>query len=339
MTWKTAADSKSKMMTTIRRSHLLPIWAGLLLASSPALARSTMDYVDGHVSIVVDLDRVTVHAENARLSDVVEQLAAEFDLRLVLHADLGHSVSVRVTEKILPDAIADILANHSYQLFVGAPGEGDAGDEVPGTLWVFSEGSSLAPASTVFLEAVLFHGSFREKKEAIRELGRLATPAAVQALSLALSDGNAEIRGSAFEALETMGSDDAIAAISSAALDADPWVRAEAVTALASGDSDSAAQYLSLSLDDPDPRVRMAVIEALADVPFGSVPSEQAVAALNRALSDEDPDVRMQALDSIEELGGEVAYEALMRAKRDQDARIADAAKRSLSSLSPDKQM
>ena len=214
-----------------------------------------------------------------------------------------------------------ILDNDSYTLYQAMPNADNDADVIPGTLWVFSEGTSLAPAAAVFYEAVLYRGTIREKKEAIRELRRLGTPAAVQALSLALGDEDARVRDAALSALSRIGSDEALAAIASASMDSDPRTRGEAAAALGSGDSETSARYLSMALDDPDPRVRMAVIESLADVPFGTVPNQLTVATLTRALQDEDPEVRMSAFDAMEEIGGDVAYQTLLQlhANRDSD--------------------
>lgn len=329
-----AADSKSKMMKrTISRPTFVPVWVGLLVLGSltSAIAEEAAE-PDGELSVQMDGGLLSVAAVNVPLTDVIQEVAAASDLRLVQHLSLDRVVSLEITRQPLADALGQFLADESYQLYVAIPS--DTSDEtIPGTLWIFSKGAAPAPASTAFLEAVLYKGSFREKKEAIRELRRLGTPIAVQALSLALTDDNQRIRAAGFEALERIGSEEALMAIASAGLDSDPWVRAEALTALASEDNESSAKYLRTAMDDPDPRVRMAVIEALADVPYGSVPDQQAVAALNRALKDENTDVRMRALESLEEIGGDIAFQALMQAKLDQDAGIAETAEDSLSSL------
>jgi HEAT repeat protein len=229
-------------------------------------------------------------------------------LRLVEQVELDQQVTLDIDRQPLPDALAVLLENDSYTLFQAIPSTDNDADVIPGTLWVFSEGTSLAPAATVFYEAVLY----------------------LQALSLALGDEDARIRDTALSALSRIGSDEALAAIASAAQDSDPRVRGNAAAALASGDSETSAQYLAMALDDPDSRVRMAVIESLADVPFGAVPSELAVATLSRALEDEDPEVRMSAVDAMEEIGGNVAYQTLMQSHADSDSDMPDAIRESL---------
>jgi hypothetical protein len=282
------------------------------------------------MSVSFENGLVSVSASSVPVRDVIEAIADQAGLRLVEQVELDQQVTLDIDRQPLPDALAVLLENDSYTLFQAIPSTDNDADVIPGTLWVFSEGTSLAPAATVFYEAVLYQGTYREKKEAIRELRRLGTPAAVQALSLALGDEDARIRDTALSALSRIGSDEALAAIASAAQDSDPRVRGNAAAALASGDSETSAQYLAMALDDPDSRVRMAVIESLADVPFGAVPSELAVATLSRALEDEDPEVRMSAVDAMEEIGGNVAYQTLMQSHADSDSDMPDAIRESL---------
>ena len=317
-------------MTEFGQQRLFPLWAGLLVISglAPPFAGATESTVA--MSVSFDNGLVSVSASSVPVRDVIEAIADQAGLRLVEQVELDQQVTLDIDRQPLPDALALLLDNDSYTLYQAMPDNDDDADVIPGTLWVFSEGTSLAPAATVFYEAVLYQGTFREKKEAIRELRRLGTPAAVQALSLALGDEDARIRDTALSALSRIGSDEALAAIASAAQDSDPRVRGNAAAALASGDSETSAQYLAMALDDPDSRVRMAVIESLADVPFGAVPSELAVATLSRALEDEDPEVRMSAVDAMEEIGGNVAYQTLMQSHADSDSDMPDAIRESL---------
>ena len=328
-----AADLKSKKMATSSRPDYSPLWAGLLIISglAPPFAGAIESTVA--MSVAFDDGLVSVSANNVATGDLIEAIARQADLRLVQHVELDRRITIDVEQQPLPELLAEVLRDDSYQLYQAMPGEDDSEEVIPGTLWIFSEGTSLAPATTAFFEAVLYQGTYREKQEAIRELQRLGTPAAVQTLSLALGDDDSRVRDAALGALSSIGSDEALAAIASASSDSDPQVRAEAATALAAGDSETSAQYLAMALDDPDPRVRMAVVESLADVPFGTVPSQQAVATLTRALKDEDPDVRMSAVDAIEGLGGDLAYQTLMQARMDQDPEVAEVVKELLLSL------
>lgn len=308
------------MMTETVHQRLFPLWAGLLVISglAPPFAGGVeitdtllVKYADGQVS---------VSARNVPVTDIIEAIADQAGLRLVEHVEIDRQVTLDIDAQPLPDALAIILDDDSFTLYQAAPDADDDADVIPGTLWVFSTGTSLAPAATVFYEAVLYRGTVREKKEAIRELRRLGTPAAVQALSLALGDD--DVRDAALSALSRIGSDEALSAIASVSLDSDPRARGEAAAALGSGDRETAARYLAMALDDPDPRVRMAVVESLADVPFGTVPDQLTVATLTRALRDEDPEVRMSAVDAMEEIGGPVVHQTLMQANTDDESEM-----------------
>ena len=298
------------------QNYLIPLWAGLLILGSLAPLLAGANERIGELSVQFDHDLVSLNAHNVALQDVLQEIAKQGNLRIVQHVALDRLITLSVERQVLPELLAAILKDDSYQLYQGVPNadEIESRNPVPGTLWIFSKGSSLAPAATIFLEEVLYHGNYREKKEAIRELRRLATPDAVHTLSFALSDADSRVRDAAFAALSRIGDDEALAAIASAAADSDPWVRSEAANALSSSDAENVAQYLNLAFKDPDPRVRMAVIEAFADNP-----SEQAVAALSLALRDENPEVRMHAADALDEIGDEFAFQALMGARSGED--------------------
>ncbi len=317
-------------MTESSLQKLFPLWAGLLIISGLAPPLAGGGEITDAISVEFAGGRVSVSASNVPVRDVIEAIADKAGLRLVEHVEFDRRVTLDIDRQPLPDVLAVILGDDSYTLYQAMPDADADADVIPGTLWVFSEGTSLAPAATIFYDAVLYQGTFREKKEAIRELHRLGTPVAVQALSLALSDEDARIRNVAISALSRIGSDEALAAIASAVQDSDPRVRAEAAAALGSGDSGTSARYLAMALDDPDPRVRMAVIESLADVPFGTVPNELTVATLTRALQDEDPEVRMSAVDAMDEIGGEVAYQTLLQSHGDSDSDMPEQIRQSL---------
>ncbi len=296
-----ASRLKQRTMTTSRFPPTSKWWRLLVLSSlfpffaiaGDAVQDSEVDYNNGLVSIVAD---------NVPIADLLREIAAQGNLRVVQHVDLTGTISLNLSQVALPEALDQVLASASYQLFQSTPGH-----PIPGTLWIFSEGAAVAATANIFFEAVILRGSVAEKKEAIRELRRLGTPEAVEILSLAVGDEDKRVRGPALEALAAIGSESALAAIASATADADPWVRGQAINALSSGDSVSALAYLEMAFTDPDPNVRLAVLEAFADNP-----NDQSAAILSLALEDEDPEVRMFALEALDDIGGRIEYEALM---------------------------
>ena len=309
-----AAASRSKMMRTTTISPMgsrgiRGSWARLLLIGSLVSLCAHAGAAGEQLRIDIADGRVSIAASDVPLSDLLQEIAARTELRIVQHAVLEGNVSLQVEQASLADALGDVLAGHSYQLYQGVPDS-----PIPGTLWIFSAGTAAVSAADIFFEAVILHGSLAEKREAIRELRRLGTPQAIEALSLALGDEDGRVRGPAIAALQHIGGDEALAAVASATADADPWVRGQAVSALSDGDSESALKYLNLAFTDPDPNVRLAVIEAFADNP-----GDQSIVILSMALQDADPMVRMHAVDALEEIGGEFAFDALLRARGGSD--------------------
>ena len=302
------------------------VLAGLLIGSPACAQTGTLPTWD----IVVDGNRIELTAENAPTREIVLAISEEFDIRLVEYAQIEGTISAASTTGPLHNVLAQLLENHSYQLFAAAKPQEERRSGIPNTLFIFSSGSSQTVSATAFLESALLDGDRNEKAEAIRELGRLRSTAALQTLSLGLTDDDPKIRELALETLETIDDPEAMAAIASASLDTDPRVRAAAAEALASGDARNARLYLVRALTDPDARVRQAIIESLAEAPPGRLSDDTVVAALDQALADDDPDVRMAAVDALESVDGAIAFQALMRAKLDNDERIAESAEEAL---------
>jgi len=262
----------------------------------------------GNLHVSVDAGLVSVIAEEVPLQDLVGEIAAKTKLRLVLYVVLDRRVSFSIDQQPLSAVLDEILDRDSYQLFQPAASHDDSNsnEAIPGSLWIFAEGSELASTATIFLETVIYQGTAGEKKEAIRELRRLGTPAAVRTLSLALGDDDARVSKSAMEALSRIGGDEALAAIASATMDADPRVRGKAAEAMAMAGGYSSAEYLKIALQDEDPRVRASVIDSLGDIG-----DDYSIQVIQRALQDPDLEVRERALEVLEELENDAVLQAL----------------------------
>lgn len=289
-------------------TRALPLWVGLLLCSSPAFVPAVADDDARRVWMSIDNGLVTLNARNEPLQMVIEDLATLAGLRLVQHVDLDRVVSISMNEQPLPVVLEQLLADNSYQLFQRGKSEPGAvvQDTVPGSLWILAQGSDVDKAVALFFETVLMLGDLGERKEAIRELRRLATPDAVSALSFALGDEDERVRKAAVEALSRIGGDQALAAIASMSRHQDPRARGKAAEALAAAGGDSAAEYLQLALYDDDPRVRAAVLDSLGDVG-----DERSMQTIRQALDDPDPEVRERAIDVLDELEDDAAFRAL----------------------------
>jgi len=287
---------------------LFPLGAGLLILCSLVPSFAAEGDQPGELQVLMRDGLVTLHARNMSVEDVIREIAIRSDLRLVQHVHLDEVLSITIEQQSLPDVLREVLGDDSYQLYQAVPGDdvADPGEAIPGTLWIFSEGSALAPAATMFLEAVIYQGTVGEKKEAIRELRRLGTPDAIQTLSLALGDDDPRVSKAAMEALSWIGGDDALAAIASASMDEDPAVRGRAADAMAMAGGYSSTEYLNISLSDEDPNVRASAIDSLGDIG-----DEYSIHVIRRALQDPDLVVRERALEALEEFDNDAAFHAL----------------------------
>lgn len=302
-------------MKKISRSRFFsfPLWAGLLILGSPVpLLADADEHTDLSVK-VLDQDLISLSAYRAPVQDVLQEIARSANLKIIQYVGLKRLVTLSLDQQPLSVILSHILEDDSYQLYESQQSSADV-------LWIFSKGSSLAPAATISLEGLLLQGNVSERKEAIGELQQLGSPDAVRSISLALGDENLNVRNLAFDALASIGGEEALAAIASASLDQDPTARGESALALASGHNESAVQYLSIAYKDSNPNVRRLAVEAFADIP-----SEKSVQALGLALRDENPAVRMQAVDALEHIGGDAALQALVNMSPDSDPGVQDA--------------
>ncbi len=302
-----AASKSTEMMTTTNRHSRFTLCAGLLILSSLASLVMADEYTSD-LQVTIDKGLVSVTARNVLLQNVVREIAAQHDLRLVQHVVLDRVVSITVQRQPLPELLDEILEDESYQLYRAVEKDDalDADDSIPGALWIFSEGSMLAAEATFYFEVVVQEGSVGEKKEAILNLRRLGTPDAIQALSLALGDDDPRVRRVAMEALSQIGGDEALAAIASASVHDDARVRADATHALAMAGGYSSIEYLNLALHDENPMVRSAAIDSLGDIG-----DARSIGVIQQALRDKDPTVRERALEVIDEINDDAAFRAL----------------------------
>lgn len=178
--------------------------------------------------------------------------------------------------------------------------------DIPQVMQSFQDEAVPDTVETAFLEVVLSQGNYADKKAAIHELKRVATPDAIQVLTYGLRDDDARVRTAALEALASLGADEATAAIASLSGDKDYRVRADATLALAMAGGPSATEYLKLAIHDPDPIVRMAAINSLSDMG-----DDYSVSMIQQALQDPDEMVRERALEVIDEMNDDAAFRAL----------------------------
>jgi HEAT repeats len=277
-------------------------------------APSATDAGSAELHVEIDGDVVTVRAYEARLGDIIEEIARHAGLELLMHAPLAERVDADLRLP-LREALRQLLQEHDFALqqTTQASRSGALIDESAGRLWIFARTSQHdASASTV-----LASDDPIEEAEAIDADERLAR------LRVALVDANANTRLDAVSALAELTGEQTAALLTAAALhDADPSVRAEAVYALsAGGDDGRSSESLQRALLDPSPRVREAAVRAFEDI--GGERSAQSLAV---ALKDADASVRAAAVDALSEIGGPTAARLLRTASTDENSAVREAA-------------
>ncbi|HEX5787856.1 MAG TPA: HEAT repeat domain-containing protein [Woeseiaceae bacterium] len=275
-----------------------------LLASVAAADLARGAAAAGLPIVTCEAGVVETPAGTAARETLAVAIAAACGLRLVRHADVPGTITM--TGRPLPrsNAIERVLAGTSYQLHLPAA----AGDG-RGTLWIFGRGDAIPADAALLFETTLLQGEFGHRRDAVRQLRRIANDDAVRLLSLALADPDARIRDATEEALAAIGSDEALAALASAAAHGDAASRADALVALSTADGLVPPGLLAKALADPDPRVRATTVHAL-----GNVDAPGSRQLLRRALEDPEETVREAALDVLAELDDDAAFHALFPA-------------------------
>lgn len=244
---------------------------------------------------------VTVHAREATLRDIVEDIAAANGLALITQDALHDRVTVDFVAEPLVPALRKLLRGRGFVLQQKQlqPGAGNAHH---GTLWVFTK-----------------------EEHGVHSRAVAGQSARVESLTAALDNEDANLRMDAASDLGTLKKSEsptAVAALSAAATqDVNPSVRAEALYALSTLHVDARDPAFKHALTDTDREVREASVRALEDLG-----SEDAVKVLQLALNDSDPSIRAAAADALGEIGGSTAREALQRALSDGDGGVREAA-------------
>jgi hypothetical protein len=313
----------------------------LLLLASTVLAQDTAasgEFGNGtdYLRVAFRDDLVTVTARNARLRDVLAEIARQSDLSVVSRSPLETRLTLEIEGLPLAEAVVRIMRGRSYMLHQAAATPNDTNGD---TLWVFSDGSSDDTAYSLtatslaidILRSQLMSDDIRARQEAIRELRKLDVDEVVGPLSYALNDDDQKIRVKAVYALADVGGDDAAAVLAAGLADADAWVRAETAYALGSLGDPAVIPILKHALNDADSRVRETAISA-----FTEIGGPQSADALALALEDTNSSIRVQAVEAIRNVGGESAIRLLNKALQDSDDTVREAAREAFAGMSDD---
>lgn len=266
-------------------------------------------------SIHYENDRLTMRVKDVPVGDVLEEIARQSDLTLVLHEPMQAAISIEFYRLSLEDALRRILGEQGFALEYAQPSSREVQQPVskPEMLWVFAKGQesrgtdALVGEPTVrsspHLEAdlgdptanaMLTSSDPWEREEAVEALGKQGQPEAVEVLGLALEDASEEVREAAIHALVRIGGDHAAQTVAVALRDRDDSIRKEAVEALGKIGGVDAVQALGHVLRGEDRWLREEAVEALGDVG-----GESAVALLQQALHDQDRHVREIAAETL----------------------------------------
>jgi hypothetical protein len=255
---------------------------------------------------------VTVHARDATLRDVVDEIVRSTGLVLVLQDPLDERINVDLHSLPLSKAIHLILRERSYALqhTVRAPESNEPRNARTGTLWIFRKGSEHVRASLSIQSA-----------DGMKESGAPHAVETIETLSVALADDDANARIDAVSALADMGGAEAAAMLTVTALhDVNASVRADALYALGASDDANSPTFWR-ALQDADAEVRRAAISALEEIG-----GETSVQLLAIALNDGDALVRATAVDALGEVGGKTATGLLRQASNDEQSAVREAA-------------
>ncbi len=214
--------------------------------------------------------RLSVCAHNAPLLDVLHAVADVSNLGLVVHTLPNHTISVRLDEAPLRQALDTILREQSFVLQTNS--RSDSRRRHSNTLWLLPArnqvyGPIADTASDVALsrgQARLLSGAPIVRQEAAIALGELHDERAIAALSVALADPADHVKRAAIGALASIGGADAARALAKGLADRDPRIREVSVNALASFGDAVASALVQSALFDEVAYVRAAAGEVMA---------------------------------------------------------------------------
>lgn len=320
-----------KLVDHIETRHALRLaclFVGFLLLASLVEAQDHVEATTAtthapHPRLRVEIigDTVTVAARDVTVKALLEEMAHQGGLMLVLRDPANDLVTQEFTRLPLLKALGRIVGHRGFALDDGRGG--NARDTQPRTLWVFPDTTKdhhVWPAGRAD-QAGSMNGDAGPRPDAGEGLSAFSAQDRTAPLSPASTHDDVDARFEAVSALAGKGGDQAAAALTAALSDRDPSVREEAVYALGMIGGQTATQSLRQALMDPQPDVRTAAIAALTDI--GGEDSAQALAT---ALRDHDASLRQDAVDALGEIGGPTAIRLLQQALRDEDAFVRETA-------------
>ena len=309
--------------------HLVCLTVSLTLSSAITQAEDKLKITEAETQpsqggrfIQFVNEQLTVKVKDVSLQELLEGIARQSDLTLVLSGSLEDRITIEFHQFSLEEGLRRILGHQSFAVEYGqqTPEESPSTVRRPTKLWIFSKaeigyrvqttvvdgntrGDSLIDVATDIrrLQVVLMSEDPGEREDAVDALGESGRPEAVAPLRLALADEDEDVREAAIAALASIGGDEAAEALAMALQDEEAWLREEAVDALGEIGGDEAAEALAIALQDEEAWLREEAVDAL-----GEIGGESAIRLLEQALADEDESVRDTAAETLEQLRSQI---------------------------------
>ena len=258
--------------------------AGLMLVGDFVRAQGSLEGANASIhssphvrQVEVVGDVVTLKTQDTTVRDVLEEIARQSALTVVVHDSVDERITLEFHQLSLREALDRILRHQDFVLEYAQPLSGGAKSSHlrPRRLWVLSGGargddrgrdqyvmplSSEVIQTIAVLRAQLMSQDARIREAAVEDLGALSVVEAVAPLSLALSDLDADVRIAATRALARMGGVQATAALTIAVRNRNSQGREEAVEALGVIGGNTAMQVLKEALKVESKDVREAAI-------------------------------------------------------------------------------
>jgi hypothetical protein len=283
----------------------------LLAAAGMATEPSAPSLVPADLALDIQDERLTLHAENAALDEILRAIADRAGFALTIDGTVGAPESRYLTDVPLDEGLRRLLDGRSYRLTVEPSVVGGA--PRPIHLHVYGAGGSPHP--------VPVENTARIRRLALERATERADNGdygvVEERLSLARS---AARRGRASVPDE---------AIFKLAVDADSAVRGLAVAALGKSGGGEVGEVLIDALADSDPRVRRRAVLALADA-WGhqSVEHLEAIATGDRSRA-----VRRAAAFALSGQAGAAAEAAMASLAENADPQVRRIAEAALGTL------
>jgi hypothetical protein len=274
---------------------------------------------------------LTVQADHVPMGSLLEKIARETGINIVLKGPADQPVSVSFSAVPLDLAIRRLLTGASIAFTYTSSPDGK-GTRLTDVFVTMDAGSNtinkfVANADT---PAQGFVPETNEVEDSATT--ELSDPPEMldfkEIEAMLLREHNPEARTAAIQLMGNISGDDierATDVLMIALKDNDPDVRVAALTALSAMPEEMAATRMLEAMNDPAPEVRAAAVMIV-----GSLPLISPVDLLERGLQDEDTRVRTTSIETVAKMESPCVLPLLTAASKDEDASVREAALRAI---------